>query len=296
METTAELKDYQKAWQLVLGQLQLGMKRSDYKTWVDPIVPLGFNGNPDKYRLAVMNEYNKRIINSRMQSQISRLLSGFYKRDVEVEVIVSNDFESESEPENSNDPRSIDQIEPERPPTNKQPKKLPPEENQNKDENLPPKSKRKFILEQAYGDKRAALIQPDKGLYITKYMMEKWLPLLGHSTLVTIFIVRKFCYWNPYTGEKRDTIETDMSELANEACVSVRTLKTILKNDLVKRYFIRYSVRRVMTPNGIRTAGIRLQVRMDDPLTPEDQQAIGEIESGTWFSPEFEDESEEYEL
>ncbi len=295
MDTPAELKDYQKAWQLVLGQLQLGMKRSDYKTWVDPIVPLGFNGNPDKYRLAVMNEYNKQIINSRMQSQISRLLSGFYKRDVEVEVIVSNDFESDGEPDNSHYGTPKEQIQPEKTST-KQPKKFPPEDTPGQTENLSSKSKRKLILDQAYGDKRAALIQPDKGLYITKYMMEKWLPLLGHSTLVTIFIIRKFCYWNPYTGEKRDTIETDMSELAKEACVSVRTLKTILKNDLIKRYFIRYSVRRVMTPNGIRTAGIRLQVRMDDPLTPEDQEAIGEIESGTWYSPEFEDESEEYEL
>ncbi len=30
-----------------------------------------------------------------------------------------------------------------------------------------------------------------------------------------------------------------------------------------------------MTPNGVRTAGIALLVRMDDPLTPADQVAIG---------------------
>lgn len=51
-----------------------------------------------------------------------------------------------------------------------------------------------------------------------------------------------------------------------------------------------------MTPNGIRTAGIRLQVRMDDPLTPQDQENLGQYENGTWFSPEFEDESEDYDL
>ena len=76
----------------------------------------------------------------------------------------------------------------------------------------------------------------------------------------------------------------------------MRTLKTVLKNELIKRYFIRYNVRRVMTPNGIRTAGIRLQVRMDDPLTPEDQEKSGIMEDGSWFSPEFEDESESYDL
>jgi hypothetical protein len=108
--------------------------------------------------------------------------------------------------------------------------------------------------------------------------------------------IRKVCYWNPYTGEKRNIFETEMGELAEQACISVRTLKTVLKNDLIKRYFIRYNVRRVMTPNGIRTAGIRLQVRMDDPLTPEDQEKSGIFEDGTWFSPEFEDESENFDL
>jgi hypothetical protein len=48
--------------------------------------------------------------------------------------------------------------------------------------------------------------------------------------------------------------------------------KDVLNNDLVRRYFIRYKVRRVMTPNGVRTAGISLLVRMDDPLIPEDQE------------------------
>jgi hypothetical protein len=133
-------------------------------------------------------------------------------------------------------------------------------------------------------------------MYVTKYFLEKWLPLLGHSALIVIMMTRKVCYWNPYTGEKRDILETEMGELAQQACISVRTLKTVLKNDLIKRYFIRYTVRRVMTPNGIRTAGIRLQVRMDDPLTPEDQEKLGNYESGTWFSPEFEDESEDYDL
>ena len=60
-----------------------------------------------------------------------------------------------------------------------------------------------------------------------------------------------------------------------------------------KRYFLRYKVRRIMTPNGVRTAGILLQVRMDDPLTPEDQAATGHDEQGVWYSAEFDDESEE---
>jgi len=51
-------------------------------------------------------------------------------------------------------------------------------------------------------------------------------------------------------------------------------------------------VRRIMTVNGVRTAGILLQVRMDDPLTPADQAETGHEEDGVWYSAEFDDESE----
>lgn len=296
METKTGNSDHKEAWQMVLGQLRPEMNRADFNTWVDPIVPLGFNGNPDKFRIAVMNDFNKKFINSRLSSRISRLLSGLYKRDVEVEVIVSNQFAdngsidlfspSEQAEKEENNPT---------PPTRKKPNKV-NQENSDLDEDLPATSKRKVMLQRAYGNERANIIQPDKGIYVTKYFLEKWLPLLGHSALIVIMMTRKVCYWNPYTGEKRDILETEMGELAEQACVSVRTLKTVLKNELVKRYFIRYTVRRVMTPNGIRTAGIRLQVRMDDPVTPEDQEIDGIYESDTWFSPEFEDESEDYDL
>ncbi len=297
MEIFTGVKDYQQAWQQVIGQLQLGMKRSDYKTWVDPIVPLGFNGNPNKFRLAVMNEYNRQIILNRLNSQIANLLSGFYQRDIEVEVIVSSLDISESSQNRKefNSPQLLSERE-ERQPAQKKPAITSQSSDVDLDETSTSKSKRKLVLQQAYGDKRARLIQPDKGIYVTKYFLEKWLPLLGHSALIVVMIIRKVCYWNPYTGEKRDILETEMGELAEQACISVRTLKTVLKNELIKRYFIRYTVRRVMTPNGIRTAGIRLQVRMDDPLTPEDQAALDEIDAGTWYLPEFEDEHEDYDL
>ena len=53
-----------------------------------------------------------------------------------------------------------------------------------------------------------------------------------------------------------------------------------------QRYFLRYRVRRVMTSNGVRTAGISLQVRMDDPLTPADQEKI-HVSEDEWYLPEF---------
>lgn len=296
MEAKIGIPNHHDAWQMILGQLNAEMSRAEFRTWVSPIEPLGFNGNPDKFRLAVKNDMNKRLINSRLNSRISRLLSGLYKRDIEVEVVVDNTFameegEAVAFEEKENIPRQ--QLNPEE---TKIKSKSPTNQVDSEEEISPPTKNRKVVLQRAYGNERANIIQPDKGLFITKYFLDHWLPLLGHSALIVVMTIRKVCYWNPYTGEKRNIFETEMGELAEQACISVRTLKTVLKNELIRRYFIRYNVRRVMTPNGIRTAGIRLQVRMDDPLTPEDQEKSGIIEDGTWFSPEFEDESENYEL
>ena len=153
-------------------------------------------------------------------------------------------------------------------------------------------SKRKVMLQRAYGSERAKLIQPERGMFVTSYFFNNWLPLLGHSALAVILAARSMCYWNPLTGELRNVVETEMGELAERAAVSVRTVKDVLNTELVQRYFLRYRVRRVMTPNGVRTAGISLQVRMDDPLTPIDQVKTGLMEEEEWYLPEFSGEKE----
>jgi hypothetical protein len=156
-----------------------------------------------------------------------------------------------------------------------------------------PNSPRKIQLQRAYGTERARVIQPERGMFLTMYFFSRWLPLLGHSAMTTVLAARSLCYWNPMTGELRNVIETDMGELARRADVSVRTIKDVLNNELVRKYFLRYKVRRVMTSNGVRTAGILLQVRMDDPLTPEDQDLHRLAEEEQWYTGDFEDENEE---
>jgi hypothetical protein len=149
------------------------------------------------------------------------------------------------------------------------------------------------MLQRAYGTERARVIQPERGMFVTLYFFENWLPLIGHSAVAIILAARTLCYWNPMTGELRNEVETEMGELARRAAVSVRTVKDVLNTELVQRYFLRYKVRRMMTPNGVRTAGILLQVRMDDPLTPEDQAAYSQPEEERWYSAGFEDEERE---
>ncbi len=262
------------AWQFVLGQLQSEMSRASFETWVQPLQPLGYESGI--YRVGAFNPYALDWVQNRLKNRISHILEGTYNHSVELRLEVVNSS-------------SVARTKSKTPLTIEEKKIFEVPLNQGVE---PPASNRKMMLQRAYGSERAKLVQPERGMYVTLYFFCEWLPLLGHSAFATVLASRSLCYWNPMTGELRNTIETEMGELAQRAAVSVRTIKDVLSNDLVKQYFLRYLVRRVMTPNGVRTAGISLQVRMDDPLTPQDQQLSGIAERETWYSPEFENENE----
>ena len=234
---------------------------------------------------------------SRLEGKINRLLSGLYERNINIEVVVSNGF-YQKQALNSRSAENVNEFENiKSPPSRKKEKKQTVEPQDDiPEEKVPQRSKRKMVLQRVYGSERASIIQPERGMFETNYLWDKWVPLIGHSGYATIKAARRLCYWNPITGELRNEVETEMSDLAERAQISVRTLKTMLNNELIKKYFIRYIVRRTMTPNGVRTAGITLYVRMDDPLTPEDQDKIGEHEVGEWFEGKFDDEKEDYKL
>lgn len=321
---------FQEAWVMVVGQLQAEMKSGLFMSWVKPLVPLGYKEGV--FRVAATNIYARDWVISNLRSRITGLLEAAYNQPVTLSVGVGKDRQSSTAPgdaaavpaanpgeepaespdsgmseallEPMDDPLATGQLGTASDPATtkvngsgaagqRKPPRAHAEAPRAQTQAAETGSSRKILLENAYGTKRAAIIRPHHGMFMTMYFFNNWLPLLGHSALTTIIAARSLCYWNVATGEKRDTIETDMSELARRASVSVRTVKDVLNNALVKKYFLRYRVRRMMTPNGIRTAGIVLQVRMDDPLTPEDQQGYEILESDHWYTSEFDDESED---
>ncbi|MFA5837921.1 MAG: DnaA N-terminal domain-containing protein [Bellilinea sp.] len=282
--------DYLEAWNLVSGQLRGEMSRAQFETWVLPLKPLGYADRV--FRLGAVNTFTQEWIESRLKNRVTALLSGMLNETVTLRVVVVNgtndaktkmvsahasaDLAAGQTAEALTDPASgVDLLDDEPASTGSG-----------------RSSPRKLMLHRAYGSERARVIQPERGMFMTLYFFQQWLPLIGHSAFTVILAARSMCYWNPKTGELRNNIETEMSELAQRAAVSVRTVKDVLNNDLVRRHFLRYTVRRIMTVNGVRTAGILLQVRMDDPLTPADQAETGHDEDGVWYSAEFDDESE----
>lgn len=290
--------DYREAWEMVSGQLRSEMSRAEYETWVRPLKPLGYAERV--FRLGALNTFTQEWVESRLKNRITSILNGVLNEQVTLRVVVSNSYNASKAAAASSDNSILPAAVIEPPDEGKSapegkdeaPADLPDDELADAIDDK--SSPRKMMLRRAYGSQRARVIQPERGMFVTLYFFHQWLPLIGHSAFTVILAARSMCYWNPKTGELRNSIETEMSEIAQRASVSVRTVKDVLNNELVRRYFLRYNVRRVMTPNGVRTAGILLQVRMDDPLTPADQAETGQTENGTWFSAEFEDESEEY--
>ncbi len=279
-----EQPDFKEAWQMVIGELQAEMPRAQYDTWVQPLRPLDFDG--DCFTVGAYNTYGRAWVEERLGARVTRLLGGLYGRDVSFKVVVSNGFYKGPLPVVNESPAQTAPAAPK-----------PAEEKADAPAATPPEADgetrtRKVMLQRAYGSERAGLIQPERGLFLTSYLFNHWLPELGHSAFAVVLAARSLCYWNPMTGELRNVVETEMGELAEKAAVSVRTVKDVLNNELVQRYFLRYRVRRVMTSNGVRTAGISLQVRMDDPLTPLDQVKSGILEEEEWYLPEFSMEKE----
>jgi hypothetical protein len=261
--------DYREAWEMVLGQLRMEMTRAQFETWVQPLRPLGYQERV--FTVSAINAYAREWVDNRLKSRIVRQLEGLYSQSVNLLVVVNNSFtlaaEKNREPDQVDSAPAADNPIPESPP--------------------PLTKNRKVMLHRAYGSERARVIQPERGMFVTLYFFDNWLPLIGHSAVAAVQAARSMCYWNPMTGELRNEIETEMGELARRAAVSVRTIKDVLNTELIQRYFLRYKVRRLMTPNGVRTAGILLHVRMDDPLTPEDQAAYNLVEEEEWYSADF---------
>ena len=284
---------YQEAWDMVLSQLRMEMARAQFETWVQPLRPVGYQERV--FTLSAFNPYARDWVENRLKSRITHLMEGLYNDAVTLQVVVGNAFYREGDPQSGRGEQSGQGV----PPAATAPADVPTAAATQAPDAapveppLPLTKNRKVMLQRAYGSERARVIQPERGMFVTLYFFDNWLPLIGHSAVAIILAARTMCYWNPMTGELRNEVETEMGELARRAAVSVRTVKDVLNTELVQRYFLRYKVRRIVTPNGVRTAGILLQVRMDDPLTPEDQAAYSQPEEERWYSADFEGEEQE---
>ena len=79
--------DAVKAWQTVLGQLQMEMPRASYDTWVRDTHPMSYQDG--LLTVGVRNAYARDWLENRLESTVSRLLIGIMNRTVDVDFVVN---------------------------------------------------------------------------------------------------------------------------------------------------------------------------------------------------------------
>ena len=87
--------DIQKAWKIVLGQLQMEMPRASFDTWVRDTKALEFSHGA--LTIGVRNAYARDWLESRLTSTVSRLLIGVMNQSVQVEFVVSESEASQDD-------------------------------------------------------------------------------------------------------------------------------------------------------------------------------------------------------
>jgi len=131
-------------------------------------------------------------------------------------------------------------------------------------------------LQKVYANLYNEIIEPDRVVVMTQYFRRAWVPRLGHSLAWLIIALRQRCYWNRKTGELRNSCQVTQEDLAAEIGVEPRTVRRLLEHPLAERFIIevkgRYNYDQRLGKRVRETT--TYQIRMDDPLTPEDEALL----------------------
>jgi hypothetical protein len=130
-------------------------------------------------------------------------------------------------------------------------------------------------LQPFYLDFRNEIVAPDKVAVVSHYFLDKWAPQLGPTLTLLIIRLRRYCYFNKLTKERRDWCYPKHETLAKEIGVSRWTILRELQRPMAQ-YFVKREKRYVYDPQTkkrVRTSDM-YYIAMDEPLTPEDEKEL----------------------
>jgi len=124
------------------------------------------------------------------------------------------------------------------------------------------------VWESAYNE----IVEPDHFTVSTVYYITHWLPKLGGNGHLIVTVLRSLGYYNRKTRTKRDGIDIEQKELAKMCGLGLRTLqREFLENQTLARFVQReFETVRDRAGRIIREHYV-YRIKMDDPLTDEDQ-------------------------
>ncbi|MBN2549237.1 MAG: chromosomal replication initiator protein DnaA [Anaerolineales bacterium] len=92
----------EQAWQAALGQLQMEMPKAAYETWVRNAEYISYEDG--SFIIGVSNAYARDWLQSRLDSTVTRLLTGMMNRTVEVRFVVWQNVAEPTEPQEDIEP------------------------------------------------------------------------------------------------------------------------------------------------------------------------------------------------
>lgn len=125
-------------------------------------------------------------------------------------------------------------------------------------------------LSEEYTSPRSAIIRAHIVMGVTRYFLERWVPLLGTAPATIVNTLRQLNYHTP-----DEPVMISGSTLAHEAAMSRRHLYTCLDTPWVNAFIRVVPGQRTRTETGktVQEAN-RYFVRMDDPLNPADAEHL----------------------
>jgi hypothetical protein len=153
-------------------------------------------------------------------------------------------------------------------------------------------------VEPMYLSQRTAIVRPDRGIFVTLYSLQKWLPLLGPERWGMVQVLRSLCVDLPIQENGCCPLPISQQELAQMLERSRETINRWLNNEPIPgqkpwrkltdkadpngylRLFIpRLKYRFERVGRAPRRVGMVLEVLMEDPLVPQDRQVMNLSES-----------------
>jgi hypothetical protein len=145
-----------------------------------------------------------------------------------------------------------------------------------KDANKSSLGDERLVLQEAYANLYNEITKPKQVFVDSQYFRKKWVPLLGHSLGWLVVALRQHCYWNRQTGELRDWCVVSQEEIAEEVGIDSRTLRRLLKREYADKFVLEVDKRYRYDSKLGKQVRVKTfyRIRMDDPLTPEDEQLL----------------------
>ncbi len=120
-----------------------------------------------------------------------------------------------------------------------------------------------------YDDPHQAIIRPEVVMGVSRYFVERWVPVLGTSQATLVNTLRQLTYHNP-----KEPVTLSGEQLAQEAAMSRRHLYKCLKSPWVSIFVQVESGKKIKREGRTTRPPNRYTVRTEDPLTPADAQHL----------------------